>query len=164
MAPLLTGVLSMLIQNNLPKVAQAVLDKGVEYVENKTGIVLKPDMQPEEVQRLREEATRHEEFKIEQDNKNVANARAMQVAALEQEDLFSKRFVMYFTSYWSFMSCLYVFLITFTAIPADNVRFADTILGFLLGTALAATFNFWLGSSSDSRRKTQLMATQQPGD
>ena len=101
MAPLLAGIVSSLIQNNLPKVAQAVVDKGLDYVQEKTGIELKPDMSQEEVKALREAAQKHEEFKIEQANKNTADARARQVAALNQDDKFSKRCVMYLATFWS---------------------------------------------------------------
>jgi hypothetical protein len=38
---LISGVVSMLLQNNLPKVAQAVVDKGVDYVSDKLGVELK---------------------------------------------------------------------------------------------------------------------------
>jgi hypothetical protein len=158
MAPLLAGIVSSLIQNNLPKVAQAVVDKGLDYVQEKTGIELKPDMSQEEVKALREAAQKHEEFKIEQANKNTADARAMQVAALNQDDKFSKRFVMYLATFWSLTAVVYIFLITFTNIPELNVRFADTILGFLLGTVVATILNFFLGSSASSKEKTEVLA------
>jgi hypothetical protein len=158
MAPLLAGIVSSLIQNNLPKVAQAVVDKGLDYVQEKTGVTLKPDMTPEEVGALREAAQKHEEFKIEQANKNTADARAMQVAALQQDDKFSKRFVMYLATFWSLTAVIYIFLITFTNIPELNIRFADTILGFLLGTVVATILNFFLGSSAGSREKTEVLA------
>jgi hypothetical protein len=38
-------------------------------------------------------------------------------------------------------------------IPEGNERFADTILGFLLGTMVASMFSFLLGSSMGSRLK-----------
>lgn len=158
MAPLLAGIVSSLIQNNLPKVAQAVVDKGLDYVQEKTGVTLKADMTPEEVGALREAAQKHEEFKIEQANKNTADARAMQVAALQQDDKFSKRFVMYLATFWSLTAVAYIFLITFTNIPELNVRFADTILGFLLGTVVATILNFFLGSSASSKEKTEVLA------
>jgi len=160
MAPLLAGIVSSLIQNNLPKVAQAVVDKGLDYVQDKTGIELKPDMNAEEVKALREAAQRHEEFKIEQANKNTADARAMQVAALQQNDTFAKRYVMYLASFWSCTAVVYIFLITFTHIPELNVRFADTILGFLLGTVVATILNFFLGSSASSKEKTEVLAAE----
>jgi hypothetical protein len=160
MAPLLAGIVSSLIQNNLPKVAQAVVDKGLDYVQEKTGIELKPDMNQEEVKALREAAQKHEEFKIEQANKNTADARAMQVAALQQDDKFSKRFVMYLATFWSLTAVAYIFLITFTNIPELNVRFADTILGFLLGTVVATILNFFLGSSAGSKEKTEALTAE----
>jgi hypothetical protein len=160
MAPLLAGIVSSLIQNNLPKVAQAVVDKGLDYVQEKTGIELKPDMNQEEVKALREAAQKHEEFKIEQANKNTADARAMQVAALQQDDKFSKRFVMYLATFWSLTAVVYIFLITFTNIPELNIRFADTILGFLLGTVVATILNFFLGSSAGSKEKTEALAAE----
>ena len=160
MAPLLAGIVSSLIQNNLPKVAQAVVDKGLDYVQEKTGIELKPDMSQEEVKALRESAMKHEEFMVEQANKNTADARAMQVAALQQDDKFSKRFVMYLATFWSLTAVVYIFLITFTNIPELNIRFADTILGFLLGTVVATILNFFLGSSAGSKEKTEALAAE----
>ena len=160
MAPIIASIVSGLISNNLPKVAQAVVDKGLDYVQEKTGIELKPDMNPEELKALKEAAQKHEEFKIEQDHKNTANARAMQVAALNQDDKFSKRFVMYLAIFWSLTAVTYIFLITFGSIPENNVRFADTILGFLLGTVVAKIINFFLGSSAGSKEKTDAMAAE----
>lgn len=160
MAPLIASIVSGLISNNLPKVAQAVVDKGLDYVQEKTGIELKPDMNPEEVKALREAAQKHEEFKIEQANKNTADARAMQVAALQQDDKFAKRYVMYLATFWSITAVSYIFLITFSSIPEMNVRFADTILGFLLGTVVATILNFFLGSSASSKEKTEVLAAE----
>lgn len=158
MAPLLAGIVSSLIQNNLPKVAQAVVDKGLDYVQEKTGVELKPDMSQDEIKALRESAMKHEEFMVEQANRNTADARAMQVAALQQDDKFSKRFVMYLAVFWSLTAVTYIFCITFTQIPEINVRFADTILGFLLGTVVATILNFFLGSSASSKEKTEVLA------
>ncbi len=160
MTPLLAGIVSSLIQNNLPKVAQAVMNKGLDYVQDKTGIELKPDMNAEEVKALREAAQKHEEFKIEQANKNTADARAMQTAALQQDDKFAKRYVMYLATFWSVTAVVYIFLITFTFIPEMNIRFADTILGFLLGTVVATILNFFLGSSASSKEKTEVLAAE----
>ena len=84
---------------------------------------------------------------------NTENARAMQVAALAQSDVFSKRFTMYLTSFWSIAAAVYIGFITFSIIPEPNVRFADTILGFILGTVVATMLNFWFGSSIGSKEK-----------
>lgn len=160
MVPIIASIVSGLISNNLPKVAQAVVDKGLDYVQEKTGIELKPDMTAEEVKALRESAQKHEEFRIEQDHKNTANAREMQVAALNQDDKFSKRFVMYLAIFWSVTAVTYIFFITFGTIPETNIRFADTILGFLLGTVVATIINFFLGSSAGSKDKTEALTAE----
>jgi uncharacterized membrane protein YccC len=88
---------------------------------------------------------------------NTADARAMQVAALTQSDVFSKRFTMYLTMFWSIAAAVYVGFITFGYIPPQNTRFADTILGFILGTVVATMLNFWFGSSDGSKAKTEAL-------
>ena len=92
-----------------------------------------------------------ETLKVEQ--ANTADARDMQKIALQQSDVFSKRFTMYLTMFWSVSAVAYVGFITFGVIPDKNVRFADTILGFILGTVVATMLNFWFGSSIGSKEK-----------
>jgi len=48
---------------------------------------------------------------------------------------------------------VYIGFITFSVIPDKNIRFADTILGFILGTVVATLLNFWFGSSIGSKEK-----------
>jgi len=88
---------------------------------------------------------------------NTSDARAMQVAALNQSDIFSKRFTMYLTVFWSVAAAAYVGFITFGVIPDNNVRFADTILGFILGTVVSTVLNFWFGSSIGSKEKGEAL-------
>uniref|UniRef100_A0A6M3KPH6 Putative colicin V production protein n=1 Tax=viral metagenome TaxID=1070528 RepID=A0A6M3KPH6_9ZZZZ len=87
---------------------------------------------------------------------DLKDARKMQTAALQQTDIFSKRFIYYFASFWSVFACLYVGGITFTEIPQENVRFADTVLGFLLGTVVASLIAFFYGSSFGQTRQSEL--------
>lgn len=89
---------------------------------------------------------------------DVANARDMQKAALSQDDVFSKRFVYYFASFWSVAAVVYIGLITFTAIPPGNIRFADTCLGFVLGTLVASIIQYFFGSTKGSEHKNQTIA------
>jgi hypothetical protein len=44
-------------------------------------------------------------------------------------------------------------MITMVTIPTDNVRFADTVLGFILATVVATILNFFFGSSAGSKAK-----------
>lgn len=82
---------------------------------------------------------------------DVDSARRMQIAALAQGDIFSKRFVYYFAIAWSLFSMLYFCWATFGVVA--NQRMADTILGVLIGTCLASFFQFFYGSSSRSQQK-----------
>ena len=86
-----------------------------------------------------------------------SNARAMQVAALQQDDVQSKRFLYRFAWFWSSFACLYIMLVTFVPMPDKNARYADMVLGFLLGTIVATMITFFFGSSSSSKTNTNTM-------
>ena len=96
-----------------------------------------------------------EKLKLEYQNTN--DARDMQKVSLQQDDIFSKRYVYYLATFWSLVAVGYIFLITFISIPEANVRFADTTLGFLLGTIVATIINYFFGSSKSSSDKNQLL-------
>jgi len=95
--------------------------------------------------------------KLKAEYANTADARDMQKIALQQSDIFSKRFTMYLTVFWSVAAAAYVGFITFGVIPENNVRFADTILGFILGTVVSTVLNFWFGSSIGSKEKSEAL-------
>jgi len=155
MLPIIASIVSGLIQNNMHKVADAVIDKGVDYVQDKMGIQLKPEGEAtkEDYAKWSAEAAKHEEFMAEIDLKNMQGARDMQLKAMDSDYPLVRRFVYYFVSFWSVLSATYSGFITFGEIPEDNIRFADTILGFVLGTMVASMFQFLLGSSLGSRSK-----------
>lgn len=155
MLPIIAGIVSSLISNNLPGVAQGVVDKGIDYVEEKLGMKLKPDMSPEEIQKVSEAAMKHEEFLISEGYKDVADARDMQKEALKQDDVWSKRFIYVFSGLWSLFAMVFIFAITFGTVPEANIRFADSIIGFLMGTIIATMIQFFYGSSISSRKKTE---------
>jgi hypothetical protein len=155
MLPIIASIVSGLIQNNMHKVADAVIEKGVDYVQDKMGITLKPEGEAtkEDYAKWNEAAAKHEEFMAENDLKNMQGARDMQLKAMDSDDPLVRRFVYYFVSFWSVLSATYIGFITFGEIPESNIRFADTILGFVLGTMVASMFQFLLGSSLGSRAK-----------
>lgn len=84
---------------------------------------------------------------------DTQDARHMQASALQQDDLFAKRFIYWFAIGWSVFSMAFFLAITFVDIPKGNIRVVDTILGFLLGTAIASIFNFFLGTTVRSGQK-----------
>lgn len=157
MLPIIASIVSGLISNGLPKVADAVIEKGVDYVQDKLGVELKPEgeMSAGDVAKLKEAAMKHEEFMAEIDLKNMQGAREMQLKAMDSDDPLVRRFVYFFISFWSILCSIYIGFITFGDIPEANIRFADTILGFVLGTMVASMFQFLLGSSLGSRKKDE---------
>ena len=169
MAPLV----AMLIAKGLPLLANLVLTAGSHVLKEKTGISIdNPGMLGEaEFAKLRqyefenEENLRQaklEEIRLEADVEKAhladrGSARDMQIAALSQDDKFSKRFVYWLAICWSAFAACYIAAITFFTIPTDNIRFADTILGFLLGTIISTIVQFFFGSSKSSHAKDEVI-------
>jgi hypothetical protein len=155
MLPIIASIVSGLISNGLPKVADAVIDKGVDYVQDKLGIQLKPEGEAtkEDYAKIQAEANRHEEFMAENDLKNMQGARAMQEKAMDSDDPLVRRFAYYFMGAWSLFAMIVIPCLIWVPIPEDQMRFADAFQGFLLGTIVAAMFQFLLGSSLGSRKK-----------
>jgi hypothetical protein len=154
--PLLAPLLATLAGNGMGIVADAITKKGKDYVEDKLGIDLSQEPSPEVLAQWQEAARAHEKELVSMVFEDRANARAMQAAALQQSDLFSKRFVYYFAWFWAVIASTYVGFITFGDIPEANVRFADTILGFILGTVIATIVQFFFGSSLGSKEKDEI--------
>jgi preprotein translocase subunit SecY len=90
------------------------------------------------------------------------DARAMQVAALAQDDLFSKRFVYYFAAAWSLFAMVYFVAVTFIPLSAGGQRVADTILGVLITSVVGVMFAYFYGSTKGSAEKTRLLAASAP--
>jgi hypothetical protein len=161
-----------LIAGGLNLLANAAMAKGKEWIQEKTGIDIdKGSLSPQELHALQQYEMDHEEelLRIKQEDNRIAadlekayladvqSARNMQQTAIESDDKFVRRFVYYFAIFWAICTASYIGFITFGVVPEDNVRFADTILGFLLGTILSGIFNFFYGSSKGSQDKTQAM-------
>lgn len=155
----------MSILSDIPFIGKLIDDYGenlvVKGIEKITGVDLsKEELTSEDKQKILDSQIEimkidFEKLKLEFDNTN--SARDMQKVALQQEDTFSKRYVYYLATFWSFVAVGYIFLITFLTIPEANVRFADTTLGFLLGTIVATIINYFFGSSKSSSDKNQLL-------
>lgn len=109
------------------------------------------------------EKARLHEWNVAQLNAQVselASARSMQVAALGQEDVFSKRFLYYFAIAWSLFACFSAGAAFFVHIPIENVRIVDTINGILWGGLISSIFGFFFGSSLGSMQKNGTINTQ----
>jgi len=166
----LPAFLIPILAKGLHLIGNAALIKGKKWVKEKTGVDLdESSLTSEDYVKLKQYEMEHEEelLKLQQEDDrleleetkvflaDIQSAREMQIAALGQTDLFSKRFVYYLATFWSLSTAAYIGFITFSEIPEDNVRFADTILGFLLGTIIAAILNYFYGSSRSSHNKDE---------
>ena len=163
-------IIAALMNAGLGILGNAVATKGKDFIEDKLGVNIENLLGTDEgkiellkVQNAHEEMLQKyalETLTLETEShlKHTADARNMQVAALAQEDVFSKRFVYYFASFWSLVSAGYIGFITFGTIPAANVRFADTILGFILGTIIATLIGYFFGSTKNSQVKDATIA------
>ncbi len=94
---------------------------------------------------------------LQLENEDRDSARKMQMAALDQDNSEAKNFIYRFAWFWSIVSAIYFFCVTFIGLPDGSRDFANIILGFLLGTAISAIFNFFYGSSKSSKDKTDAM-------
>jgi hypothetical protein len=167
MAPLVAA----LIKWGLPALATVALQGGKELIEKKTGISL-PEIPTGDVPIPVELLTKLQDAEIALQTKLLdlgssiligefedgRDARKLQSNALLQDDLFSKRFVYYFTIFWSFVSASLLGAIIFYPIPEPNLRAADTILGFLLGTLVSSMFAYYFGTSKSSGNKDSAIA------
>jgi hypothetical protein len=165
-------ILAPLLAQGLNLLTNAVMIKGKDWLQEKTGVDLETSsLSNADLLKLKQFEMEHEEELLrlrQEDNKlsveldkaylaDVGKARDMQMTALEQGDQFSKRFVYYFAIFWSALAAMFIGAITFTVIPEANVRFADTILGFLLGTIVSQIIQFFYGSSRSSQAKDALI-------
>lgn len=172
---MLPAILQPLIAGGFNLISNAVLAKGKEWVEEKTGVKLdNAQLSQADMLKLQQFELEHEEellrLKVE-DNKVSAelekaylkdrkDARDLQKNALYSEDKFVRRFIYYYAIFWSISAAAYIAFITFGSIPADNIRFADTILGFLLGTIVSTIIGFFYGSSKGSHDKTEALTKE----
>ena len=81
---------------------------------------------------------------------DTQNARQMQETMIINGSWLQQNFIYLFAIFWSTFAAVYIFKITFTDIPPESQRFADTILGFILGTVIASILQFFFGSSISS--------------
>ena len=148
MLPIVASIVANLIDNGMHKVADQVIEKGVDAVQDKLGMELKPQGQatPEYNAKLQEEANRHSEFMAELDEKSTQRATDMYMS-----DEGTRKFAQNYAWFITIVSFLYFFIVSFAPIDNHNRDFINIILGFLIGTAVNSLIRFFLGSSNKAQ-------------
>lgn len=167
-----TEILAQLAKEGLGLLSRVGFQKGKEWLSEKTGVDFnKPELSGEDYLKLEQFQLQHEEelLRIALEEKkleaatqkmfldDVNSARDMQKAAVSSGSALAQNFVYNFAIFWSVIAAAYIAAITFMEIPENSIRFADTILGFLLGTIVSKILDFFFGSSFSSKAKTEML-------
>lgn len=160
MLPIVAGIVANLINNGMHKVADQVIEKGVDAVQEKLGMELKPEGQatPEYNAKLQEEANRHSEFMAQLDEKSTQRATDMYM-----QDESTRKFSQMYAWFITVISFLYFFMVSFMPIENRNRDFINIILGFLIGTAVNSLIRFFYGSSNKSQEAVDQKQKEQAG-
>ena len=167
----LLPILGPLLQNGLGLVANAVVAKGKQYVEQKLGVELKPDMSPEDMAKVQIAAMEHEEelmrLRIEADKldlaelelrlKDVDSARDRETAIATSKDapLLNKVITPILALGIVTLTFVLFAIVMFDDTPVDASR--KDILIYVLGvlSAIATQIvSYYFGSSQGSKEKS----------
>ena len=163
MLPIVASIVSGLISNGLPKIADAVLEKGVDYVEQKLGVALKPEdeMKPEDVKDLRERAMQHAEFMAELDAKDRSNARGreIQISTNDKAPLINKIVTPVLALGVVGLAFALFGVLLFIEVKPEAKDILIYVLG-VLSAAVTQILSYYFGSSQGSKDKSELLKEQ----
>jgi hypothetical protein len=158
MAPILLSIVSGLIEKGLPKVADAVMEKGVDYVEQKMGVKLKPEDQltDDDVKCLQEAAMKHEEFMAEIDAKDRDSARnrEIEIATSEKAPYINKVVTPFLALGVVGLSFILFAILIFVDVKTEAKDILIYILG-VLSAAVTQILSYYFGSSQGSKDKSE---------
>ena len=156
MAPILLSIVSGLIEKGLPKVADAVMEKGVDYVEQKMGVKLKPEgeLTDADVKSLQEAAMKHEEFMAEIDAKDRDSARnrEIEIATSDKAPYINKVVTPYLALGVVGLSFILFAILIFVDVKTEAKDILIYILG-VLSAAVTQILSYYFGSSQGSKDK-----------
>lgn len=89
---------------------------------------------------------------------DVANARALQVAALAQNDLFSKRFIYYLAAFIVVSATAAGFGLYWIKVPEENKRMVEMFFDVYLFAGALSVIYFFFGSSRGQERSEETKA------
>lgn len=170
----LQAILKPLLANGLNLVANAVLAKGKQVVEDKLGVELKPDMSPEDIIRLKTAEMEHEEellkLRLEEDKLDLAELelrlkdtdsardREVQIATSDKAPLLNKIVTPVLALILLTLTFVLFGIVMFDSTPVESSR--KDILIYILGVLSAISsqiVSYYFGSSQGSKDKTDAM-------
>jgi len=86
---------------------------------------------------------------------DVANARALQIAALNQTDLFSKRFMYYLAAFIILSATAFGVMLFYIVVPEENKRLVEMFSDVYLFAGALSVIYFFFGSSKGSHDKNE---------
>lgn len=170
----LSAILKPLLGSGLNLVANAVLAKGKDYVENKLGVELKPDMSSEDLAKIQIAQMEHEEellkLRLEEDkldlaelearlkDTNDARQREVQIATSDKVPLINKIVTPILALSILLLTFVLFGVVMFDGSPVEASR--KDILIYVLGvlSAIASQIvSYYFGSSQSSKDKTDAL-------
>jgi len=88
---------------------------------------------------------------------DTANARSMQVAALQQEDKFSKRYLYYLASFIIISATAFGAMLFFVSIPEKNKRLVEMFCDVYLFAGALSVISFFFSSTIGSRKNSEVL-------
>jgi hypothetical protein len=156
---MLVNLLMGMAPKLVPMLMGTAKDKAIEVISEKLGITPSEESITNHLTRYPEDSVKLDQIdleRLEAQLKDVQNARAMHQQAMINDDPMVRRFIYFYAWFWACASVLYFFCVTFLQLPEGGRDFANIILGFLLGTAVATILAFFYGSSSGSKTKDNI--------
>jgi len=86
-----------------------------------------------------------------------ANARAMQIEALKQDDNFSKRYLYYLASFIIVATVSFGVLLFFVSVPKQNQRMVEMFADVFLFAGAMTVLNFFFSSTVGSRKNADAL-------
>jgi nitroreductase len=94
---------------------------------------------------------------LEIELKDRERASAMQIAALNQDDRFSKRFLYYLAAFMMIAATSFGLMLCFVTIPEKNQRLVEMFADFFFISGVGSVIGFFFGSSKSSQDKSTII-------
>lgn len=148
--------LGKFLKVNAPKVLD-VVDDYFPPVKIITELLKGEDLPPEIQKELAKQIHDYEKEIYAMQLEDTANARAMQTAALQQDDIFSKRYTYYLSAFIMVSAVSFGTMLFFVEFPETNRRLIEMLFDLFLFSGAITVINFFFGSSKGSADKTKML-------